>query len=129
MAKWQSSIRKGIDRVTRSPVDEPRCSFCGKRRRDVQKVIAGPGVFICDQCVQLCSEVLLEDRTTLFVGAADENLLLDQLRLAGQQMRFAERHVHRAVTELRQRGLTWAQIGGALGISRQSAWERFSGEH
>ena len=128
MAKWQSSIRKGIDRVTRSPVDEPRCSFCGKRRRDVQKVIAGPGVFICDQCVQLCSEVLLEDRTTLFVGTADENLLLDQLRLSGQQMRFAERHVHRAVTELRQRGLTWAQIGGALGISRQSAWERFSGE-
>jgi hypothetical protein len=43
-------------------------------------------------------------------------------------MRLAERHVHAAVTDLRQRGLSWAQIGGALGISRQSAWERFSGE-
>jgi hypothetical protein len=32
------------------------------------------------------------------------------------------------VSELRQRSISWAQIGGALGISRQSAWERFSGE-
>lgn len=128
MAKWKSSIRKAMPGGASSAAGEPCCSFCGKRRRDVQKIIAGPGVFICDRCVRLCNEVLVEDRATLFSADADDDLILDQLRLAGQQMRLKERHVYGAVSELRQRGMSWAQIGGALGISRQSAWERFSGE-
>lgn len=128
MAKWQTSIRKAIVGRSRPPAGEPRCSFCGKRRRDVRKIIAGPGVFICDQCVQLCNEVLVEDRPTLFVASQGEDLLLDQLRIAGQQIRLTEQHVDAAVRELRKRGMSWAAVGGALGISRQSAWERFSGE-
>lgn len=39
----------------------PRCSFCGKRQDEVRKLIAGPGVFICDQCLNLSQEVLKED--------------------------------------------------------------------
>ena len=40
------------------------CSFCGKPREDVQRLIAGPdGVFICDQCVHLCNEILAGDAT------------------------------------------------------------------
>ena len=35
-----------------------RCSFCGKKRDEVRKLVAGPGVFICDECVALCSEVI-----------------------------------------------------------------------
>lgn len=35
-----------------------RCSFCGKTRDKVGRLVAGPGVFICDGCVALCSEVL-----------------------------------------------------------------------
>ncbi len=128
MARWRSTIRRAIPGGSRSTTGDQRCSFCGKRRRDVQKIIAGPGVFICDHCIQLCNEVLAEDRTTLLASAADENLLLDQLRLAGQQIRIAEHHVYGAVSELRKRGMTWAQIGDALGVSRQSAWERFSSE-
>jgi ATP-dependent Clp protease ATP-binding subunit ClpX len=38
-----------------------QCSFCGKREDQVQKLIAGPGVFICDQCVALCTEVLRDE--------------------------------------------------------------------
>ncbi|TMC74230.1 MAG: hypothetical protein E6J18_00140 [Chloroflexi bacterium] len=38
-----------------------RCSFCGKGEQQVRKLVAGPGVFICDGCIELCSEVLRED--------------------------------------------------------------------
>ena len=39
---------------------EPTCSFCGKDQHQVDKLIAGPGLFICDQCVQLCNNILNE---------------------------------------------------------------------
>ncbi len=39
-----------------------RCSFCGKEARDVQKLIAGPKVHICDECVSLCREIIEEDQ-------------------------------------------------------------------
>src|SRR5437763_15720916 len=41
-----------------------RCSFCGKGQDQVRKLVAGPGVYICDQCIDLCQEVLEEDNRT-----------------------------------------------------------------
>lgn len=38
------------------------CSFCGKTREQVRKLIAGPTVYICDECVDLCQEILAEER-------------------------------------------------------------------
>jgi ATP-dependent Clp protease ATP-binding subunit ClpX len=40
-----------------------RCSFCGKRKDQVEKLIAGPGVCICDECVGLCKDILEKERT------------------------------------------------------------------
>ncbi len=37
-----------------------KCSFCGKSQDQVRRIIAGPGVFICDECVELCSEIIDE---------------------------------------------------------------------
>ena len=37
------------------------CSFCGKNQKDVTKLIAGPAVYICDECIQLCSEIIEEE--------------------------------------------------------------------
>ncbi|HPO31314.1 MAG TPA: ClpX C4-type zinc finger protein, partial [Candidatus Hydrogenedentes bacterium] len=42
--------------------DIPSCSFCGKPHNEVNKLIAGPDVNICDECVRLCSEIIAEDR-------------------------------------------------------------------
>ena len=39
-----------------------RCSFCGKRREEVEKLIAGPGVYICSECVGLCDSIIAEAR-------------------------------------------------------------------
>ena len=38
-----------------------RCSFCGKRESQAARLIAGPGVYICSDCVSACSELLRED--------------------------------------------------------------------
>jgi hypothetical protein len=40
---------------------DSRCSFCGKGQDQVWKLVAGPGVFICDECVELCTEVLANE--------------------------------------------------------------------
>jgi len=39
-----------------------KCSFCGKNQDDVQKLIAGPGVYICNECIELCNNIVQEDR-------------------------------------------------------------------
>ena len=44
-----------------------KCSFCGKSQDSVKKLIAGPGVYICDECVDLCNEILDEE---LFEGSS-----------------------------------------------------------
>ena len=114
-----------------------RCSFCGKPSSDVAKVIAGPGVYICNECVGLCNDILKIEQdkpsapeTQLPVweeSMTDEQILelLPRIAATGAQ---TEASLQRLVSVLRERRVTWARIGAALEITRQSAWERFSGE-
>ena len=46
--------------VTRPKRGDAICSFCGKRQDQVRRLVAGPGVFICDQCIALCNEIISE---------------------------------------------------------------------
>ena len=41
-----------------------KCSFCGKSQKQVKKLIAGPGVYICDECIELCNEIIVEELST-----------------------------------------------------------------
>jgi len=55
-------------------IDNPRdlcCSFCGKSQREVKKLIAGPTVYICDECIELCNEIIREE--TAKTGLAIES--------------------------------------------------------
>ncbi len=45
----------------RDDIDNLFCSFCGKNQNDVRKLIAGPAVYICDECIQLCGEIIAEE--------------------------------------------------------------------
>ncbi|WP_436641893.1 ATP-dependent Clp protease ATP-binding subunit ClpX [Microbaculum sp. FT89] len=47
------------------------CSFCGKSQHEVRKLIAGPTVFICDECVELCMDIIREENKNSFVKAND----------------------------------------------------------
>lgn len=120
-----------------APTIQLRCSFCAKSSSDVEKVIAGPGVYICNECVGLCNDILrsaqqepLESGTRL--SAWEEKMtdeqILDQLPRVAAVGAQTEASLQRLVTILRERRVTWARIGTALGVTRQSAWERFSGE-
>ena len=46
----------------RPPKSDPRCSFCGRSANQVEKIITGPSVHICNECVKLCNEVLAEEK-------------------------------------------------------------------
>ncbi|MGK7930723.1 MAG: ATP-dependent protease ATP-binding subunit ClpX [Microcystaceae cyanobacterium] len=49
-----------------------KCSFCGKSQEQVRKLIAGPGVYICDECVELCNEILDEELMEMSHGTTPE---------------------------------------------------------
>jgi ATP-dependent Clp protease ATP-binding subunit ClpX len=56
-------LAKGIHLVARigDGGDLLKCSFCGKSQKQVKKLIAGPGVYICDECIDLCNEIIEEE--------------------------------------------------------------------
>ncbi|GGP55339.1 ClpX C4-type zinc finger protein [Saccharothrix coeruleofusca] len=108
------------------------CSFCGKRAAEVRRIIAGPGVYICDGCVALCDQALAEDlgsgdaaTVPEWAGMTDDELLDHLPRIAATAERV-ENGLRERVAELCGRGVTWTRIGEALGTTRQSAWERFA---
>ena len=124
------------------------CSFCNKSQSEVAKLVAGPGVYICNECVDLCNPIIAEelarkgaqaltadrsansqDPTTIkaWDGLSDDGLLEEMVR-AHAAHQNVDRAVAHHVAALRERGVSWARIGEALGMTRQSAWERFSGE-
>ena len=124
------------------------CSFCLKPSTEVAKLVAGHGVYICNECVALCAEIIQAELAT---GPASQDpagagpaggqprvapweqetslgeilAALPRVAAAGQQ---AQEYLTHWVRRARALGGTWAQIGAALGMTRQSAWERFSGE-
>lgn len=60
----QSEIAKITRRMTgKQPADNQGlyCSFCAKTQHEVKKLIAGPGVYVCDECVELCNEIMRDE--------------------------------------------------------------------
>jgi ClpX C4-type zinc finger len=109
-----------------------RCSFCAKSADDVETLVAGAGVFICDECVALCGQVIAQKRAT---GPAprvpvwdlvDDQALLDHLPRIEAVRDQVDDDLRSWVAEARRRGVSWDRIGAALGMKRQSAWERFA---
>ena len=110
------------------------CSFCLKSAAAVAKMIAGPGVFICDECVGLCTEILAQESDRVGEAAvrweqrmSDDELLAHLPKVAATAA-HVETNLTNWVRQARGRGITWTRIGESLGMTRQSAWERFSGE-
>jgi hypothetical protein len=108
------------------------CSFCFKSQHEVRKLIAGPAaVYICDECVELCNEFIARGapRGSSKTASPEElptERLLERLQPIEDTIQGRGNQLQQVVDILRSRAVSWAQIGAALGISRQSAWERFS---
>lgn len=135
-------------RVTRTAVKKGFCcSFCGKSQHEAARLVAGPGVYICNECVELCNQIIAEEpkkdvhdavarrarggdgppTLKAWDGLSDDELLAEMVK-AHAAHDNVDRGVAQHVAALRARGVSWARIGEVLGITRQSAWERFSGE-
>jgi len=64
-----------------------KCSFCGKSQKQVKKLIAGPGVYICDECIDLCNEIIEEEL------ADNDDVKLDELPKPAEIRDFLENYV------------------------------------
>jgi ATP-dependent Clp protease ATP-binding subunit ClpX len=107
------------------------CSFCFKSQHDVKCLVAGPaGVYICDECIELATAYVVGKPPAVSKPMpADEvptERLLERLGPIEATVQGKSSQLQGVVDLLRKREVSWAQIGEALGVSRQSAWERFS---
>jgi len=106
------------------------CSFCGKSQHEVTKLIAGPFVFICNGCVEMCNKVIAErpidDKSYKKPLERSTDQLLSVMGSVNYAADASRNFLQEVVDELRRREVSWADIGQGLGVSRQSAWERFS---
>jgi hypothetical protein len=65
-AAWVAEVRDRVAAFRRGGIEQgevksPRCDFCGKSRDTVARLISGPSVHICNECVELCNNVLSEE--------------------------------------------------------------------
>jgi hypothetical protein len=105
------------------------CSFCGKDSASVKALIAGPTVFICNECVAVCNQCLGGGAVPVQSTDWDQYPDQDLIGLLGRSAAIADSAgdlLNSHVDALRKRDVTWEAIGKALGVSRQAAWQRFS---
>jgi len=126
--------------VPATPATETRqpiawCSFCTKPDTEVGTLVAGAGVYICNECVALCQEIIESKpaqaqvpRLAAWQRVTDLDAVLDHLPRVAKSAGLVEQSLAGWVGRARELGATWARIGEALGMTRQSAWARFSGE-
>ena len=104
------------------------CSFCGKSEKDIQKLVAGPGgIHICNECVDVC-RLIMEGESVARDFAPEAwptERLLTVLAPLNATLEAHREHLGDVVSALRSRNVSWASIAQPLGITRQSAWERF----
>jgi hypothetical protein len=112
------------------------CSFCFKPNTEVERLVAGPAVYVCNECVDLCRQIISETPEGPVVGARlmpwdhaeSVEAALAHLPYVARAQAQVEESLLGWVRRARKLGATWAQIGDALGITRQSAWERFAAD-
>jgi ATP-dependent Clp protease ATP-binding subunit ClpX len=106
------------------------CSFCGKAQTEVKLIIQGPCVAICDECITLCTRIAQDTPTTpLNQIRTPDKTPTEQLLLTlggyNKTSEAADAAMQDLVDLLREREVSWATIGEAMGVTRQAAWKRF----
>lgn len=108
------------------------CSFCLRPNTEVKVLVAGPAVFVCNECVDLCCQIISdhpgegEPRRLPWEQVDSLDVVLGHLPRVAVARAQVEESLNRWVGRARALGATWQQVGDALGMTRQSAWERFA---
>ena len=111
------------------------CSFCGKESTKVKKLIAGPGVYICDECVGLCTEIVATSAPTGESAAApratfeqwSNDEILQVLPGVARNADATDSILSDLVGRLRADQVSWPTIATHLGLDPETAQERFEG--
>jgi ATP-dependent Clp protease ATP-binding subunit ClpX len=131
MSRDEAKARRKLERTLKLKMPKTlHCSFCGKSQHQVEKLIAGPYVFICNECVALCDTIIagkpLPDHSGFKPLDRPTDQLLSLIGSVNLNTEGAANFLQSVVDTLRAREVSWADIAEPLGVSRQSAWERFS---
>jgi hypothetical protein len=108
------------------------CSFCGRNGTADTRFAGGLGALMCTDCLDSFSAQFAapENASQKVIGWSDENLsnieMLSRLPLIASTAGQVDRYLRQWVGLIRERHISYAEIGKALGVSRQAAWERFS---
>jgi hypothetical protein len=108
------------------------CSFCGRRGTDDTRFAGGLGALMCTDCLEsfTASFAAPENAHVKIIGWSEESMsdadMLARLPLISATASQVDRYLRTWVGRIRERHLSYAEIGKALGVSRQAAWERFS---
>jgi hypothetical protein len=108
------------------------CSFCTKDNRQVAKLVAGPGVYICDECVGLCAAIIAEELTPDDSARREEQFahrsageLLATLPGLARTAAMVEADLAHWVGRLRELGTGWDRIATALSLDEEEVRSRF----
>jgi ClpX C4-type zinc finger len=111
------------------------CTFCRKSDRQVNKLIAGPGVYICNECVALCDQILEQESTrdpstdtrAQFMNRSAAEILATLPALAGTAADL-EAELQRGVQRLRHLDTSWEAIAAALHLNVDEVTQRFGAD-
>jgi hypothetical protein len=98
-----SWLNRVLGREKKNAADDPNlhCTFCGKHRREVVKLVAGPGVCICDECIYLCNQILDDEGLQHEQRSHYGRAILAQIQQLGRRAPYARvRPLLRALIEL-----------------------------
>ena len=112
-------------------VERKSCSFCGTRGKKGMRFAGGLGAMICEPCVEHFHEVFhsaqkAKSATRPPWEAMTDAEILSNIPLISQNAEQVSDFLVEWVELARSRKISWAEIGKAMGTSRQAAWERFS---
>ena len=108
------------------------CSFCGKRGTDDTRFAGGLGALMCTDCLERFTAAFAapENADAKVIGWSEDDMtdadMLARLPLIAATATQVDRYLRAWVARIRERHISYAEIGKALGVSRQAAWERFS---
>ena len=108
------------------------CSFCGLDEKSVGALLAGPGVNICNQCIDVGVRTIatrdaleMPDIKPSDLARTEDETLLHQMAATSALVDKNRDHLQSQIAELRRRNIGWNAIGAVIGVSHQVAQERF----
>ena len=95
--KLRNQEKNGGFRLYKDETKQVRCSFCGKSQEQVKKIIAGPDVFICNECVDLCKEIIDEEFSSITMDEMIDVLKPQEIRKVLDEYVVGQEHAKKSL--------------------------------